>query len=399
MANNQVWLLFTEFLKLGFTSFGGPLVHVAIFRQRFVERKAWFNETQFAQWMLLTQFIPGPSSSQLGFLIGYQRAGWLGALAAFIGFTLPSALLMALFAYGLLGSGLFGWQQDLAALLPGLVVLAAALMIQASIGLSKPLVTRHVGLIGLIAISALVLWLTTSAWAIIGWLGVMAFLGWLHSLRPVLSFNALQAATEPALRQPSNNQAWWLIGVFSLLLLGFVLLASTSESINLLASLYQAGALVWGGGQVVLPYLYVDLVETGQVDEQTFVAGFALAQAVPGPMFSFAAYLGMLMGGPWLALLALVCFFLPGLLLIIAVLPFYQAIINRPALQAGLVFMQAGLVGLFIAVLIYPILPMALSQSWQSGALLLLNLMWLLALRQSFFWLIPFNLLFAIFCL
>jgi len=393
MANNQIWLLFTEFLKLGFTSFGGPLVHVAIFRQRFVEQKAWFSETQFAQWMLLTQFIPGPSSSQLGFLIGYQRAGWAGALAAFIGFTLPSALLMALFAYGLLGSGLLGWQQNLTALLPGLVILAAALMIQASIGLSKPLVKRHVGLIGLIGLSALVLWLSASAWAIIGWLALMAGLGWLHSVRPVLVFNMTNTLSEARLGQPSKHQAWWLIGVFFLLLLGFMLIASASESFSLLASLYQAGALVWGGGQVVLPYLYVDLVETGQVDEQAFLAGFALAQAVPGPMFSFAAYLGMLIGGSWLALLATVFFFLPGLVLIIAVLPFYQGLIHRPALQAGLVFMQAGLVGLFIAVLIHPILPMAVNSVMQA-VLLVINLVWLMLLRQSFFWLIPLNLLF-----
>lgn len=378
-----------QFLKLGLTSFGGPLVHMAIFRQVFVEKKAWFSEQQFSQWILLTQFMPGPSSSQLGFLIGYQRGGWQGAIAAFIGFTLPSALIMVFFALGVFG--LLGLDSALQSALAGLVILAAALLIQASWQMGRKF-CQGLFLKGVALFSALLLVLIPHPLTMIGLLLFLALSasGFKHALKLKDIAQTAHHDTENW-RIPTKVQAQFLLLFVLSLLILFPLLALSVSEIRLVDSLYRAGALVWGGGQVVLPYLYFDFVESGVMDAEVFLSGYALAQSLPGPMFSFATYLGALIGGGWGALLATLAIFLPGLLLIIGILPYYRWLITQPAIQAGLLMLQAGLVGLLISVLITPVLPLALTQ-WAHAGLLALNLIWLMQFKQSLFWLIPFNL-------
>lgn len=370
--------MFWIFLRLGLTSFGGPIAHIGFFRQEFVEKRAWFNDSQFAQWIALCHALPGPSSSQLGFLIGYQRGGWPGALAAFLGFTLPSALIMSAVAYGW-----FAYHQAWSSLIPALLIVAAAVVIQATWGMAKQFCTRAEWVLTAIS-SAFVLLAFPSVWTPILLLIGLALLGqWLKTDAP--------ASTLSLQRTPSRQLALTLLIVplgLLILLPGLVLLM---PELALFDSLYRAGALVFGGGHVVLPYLQIELVEPGLVTESAFLSGYAFAQTLPGPMFSFATYLGTLSQG-WLgAIGATIAIFLAGLAWIIGVLPFYQQLICRSNFQAGLAAIQAGVVGFLIAALINPILPHAIV-SWPSLGLLGLNLLLLWRFKISVIVLILLNL-------
>lgn len=370
--------MFWIFLRLGLTSFGGPMAHIGFFRQEFVEKRAWFSDSQFAQWIALSHALPGPSSSQLGFLIGYQRAGWSGALAAFIGFTLPSALIMSAIAYGW-----FAYHQAWSSLIPALLIVAAAVVIQASWAMAKQFCRRAEW--GLTAISsALVLLAFPSIWTPIILLVGLALLG--QWLKTDVTSNPLTLQ-----RTPSRRVALTLlIAPFGLLILlpGLVVLM---PELALFDSLYRAGALVFGGGHVVLPYLQLELVQPGLVAESAFLSGYAFAQTLPGPMFSFATYLGTLTHG-WLgAIIATIAIFLAGLAWIIGILPFYQQLTTRAGFQAGLAAIQAGVVGFLIAALINPILPHAII-SWSSLGLLVLNLVLLWRFKISAMVLILLNL-------
>lgn len=370
--------MFWIFLRLGLTSFGGPIAHIGFFRQEFVEKRAWFNDSQFAQWIALCHALPGPSSSQLGFLIGYQRNGWSGALAAFFGFTLPSALIMSAVAYGW-----FAYHQAWSSLIPALLIVAAAVVIQATWGMAKQFCRRAEWILTAIS-SAFVLLAFPSVWTPILLLLGLALLGqWLKTDAPATTLN-LQ-------RTPSRQLALsLLIAPLALLILlpGLVLLM---PELALFDSLYRAGALVFGGGHVVLPYLQIELVQPGLVTESAFLSGYAFAQTLPGPMFSFATYLGTLTQG-WLgAIVATIAIFLAGLAWIIGVLPFYQQLISRSSFQAGLAAIQAGVVGFLIAALMNPILPHAIV-SWPSLGLLGLNLLLLWRFKISVIVLILLNL-------
>lgn len=370
--------MFWIFLRLGLTSFGGPIAHIGFFRQEFVEKRAWFSDNQFAQWIALCHALPGPSSSQLGFLIGYQRAGWTGALAAFLGFTLPSALIMMGLAYGW-----FAYHQAWSGLIPALLIVAAAVVIQATWGMAKQFCRRAEWVLTAIS-SALVLLAFPSVWTPIVLLLGLALLGqWLKTDAP--------ATTLSLQRTPSRQLGFTLLIaplVLLILLPGLVLLI---PEFALFDSLYRAGALVFGGGHVVLPYVQIELVQPGLVAESAFLSGYAFAQTLPGPMFSFAAYLGTLTQG-WLgALVATIAIFLAGLAWIIGVLPFYQQLITRSSFQAGLAAIQAGVVGFLIAALINPILPHAIV-SWPSLGLLGLNLILLWRFKVSAIILILLNL-------
>lgn len=370
--------MFWIFLRLGLTSFGGPIAHIGFFRQEFIEKRAWFSDRQFAQWIALCHALPGPSSSQLGFLIGYQRAGWPGALASFLGFTLPSALIMSALAYGW-----FAYHQAWSGLIPALLVVAAAVVIQATWGMAKQFCGRAEWVLTAIS-SALVLLAFPNVWTPIVLLVVLALLGqWLKNTTPASTLN-LQ-------RTPSRALGLTLlIAPLGLLILlpGLVLVM---PELALFDSLYRAGALVFGGGHVVLPYLQIELVQPGLVAESAFLSGYAFAQTLPGPMFSFATYLGALTQG-WLgAMIATLAIFLAGLAWIIGVLPFYQQLITRSSFQAGLAAIQAGVVGFLLAALINPILPHAIV-SWPSLGLLGLNLLLLWRFKVSPIVLILLNL-------
>ncbi|HEY9017984.1 chromate efflux transporter [Thiomicrospira sp.] len=370
--------MFWMFLRLGLTSFGGPMAHIGFFRQAFVEKRAWFNDQQFAQWIALCHALPGPSSSQLGFLIGYQRAGWPGAFAAFLGFTLPSALIMSAVAYGW-----FAYHQAWSSLIPALLIVAAAVVIQATWGMTKQFCRRAEWALTAIS-SALVLLAFPSVWTPILLLLGLALLGqWLKTYT--------SSAPLDLQRTPSRTLGLaLLIAPLSLLIIlpGLVLVL---PELALFDSLYRAGALVFGGGHVVLPYLQIELVQPGLVTESAFLSGYAFAQTLPGPMFSFASYLGALTQG-WLgAIVATIAIFLAGLAWIIGVLPFYQQLITNSHFQAGLVAIQAGVVGFLLAALINPILPHAIV-SWPSLGLLVLNLLLLWRFKLSVVVLILLNL-------
>lgn len=374
-----MWAIFKVFLTLGLTSFGGPVAHIGYMREAFVVRKAWFSEAQFAQWIALCHALPGPSSSQLGFLIGYQRAGWSGAFAAFVGFTLPSALIMIALAYGWVA-----YNQAWSSLIHALLIVAAAVVTQAVWSMAKQFCNR--GLLIVIAlISATLLLIWPFVWMPIALIIALALLGQLMPTPPPTEVVKLNRLPHPTL-------ALGLLFVPILLLLLLPALVHLWPEWALFDSVYRAGALVFGGGHVVLPYLTIELVQPGLVSEEAFMSGYALAQTLPGPLFSFATYLGALMHG-WIgALLATLAIFLAGLMWIIGILPFSQRLLNHPRFQPGLVAIQAGVVGFLLAALINPILPHALI-NWQSVLLWLLSLVLLFWLRLSVLWLFPINLI------
>ncbi|HAJ11115.1 MAG: chromate efflux transporter [Hydrogenophaga sp.] len=344
--------VFTAFLRLGLTSFGGPVAHLAYFRREFVERRAWMNESQFAQLLALCQFLPGPASSQLGASIGLLRAGWAGALAAFLAFTLPSAVL--LFALAAWLPSVSGPVGDAA--LHGLKLVALAVVAQAVLGMARPLcpdLSRRA-----VAVAAAALVLTA------GQTGVQLLavaLGAVAGLVLCRGVPAVPGAGLPTLRHgPALGGA--LLAVFALLLVGLPLLAAAHGGAGLLSvidAFYRAGALVFGGGHVVLPWLEAAVVGPGWVSTDDFLAGYGAAQAVPGPMFTLAAYLGARLpgsaGGIVGASVALGAIFLPGLLLVTGVLPLWRAVAGRAVAARAIAGANAAVVGLLGAALYDPV--------------------------------------------
>jgi chromate transporter len=338
------------FLKLGLTSFGGPIAHLGYFHTELVERRRWLDERSYGDLVALCQFLPGPASSQVGIGAGLLRAGVPGALAAWIGFTLPSALAMVLFAYGLgtLESALgAGW-------LHGLKIAAVAVVAQAVWGMAQSLAPDRVRAT-LAALAAVVVLLVPSAFGQIGAIAAGAVIG-LAVLRDTAG------APGSALHVPiGRGFAFACLAVFFVLLAGLPLLAAAvpSQALALLDSFYRSGSLVFGGGHVVLPLLQAEVVPPGWVTNDAFLAGYGAAQAVPGPLFTFAAYLGAVMGpqpNGWAgAALCLVAVFLPSFLLVFGALPFWAVLRGEPRAQAGLRGINAAVVGLLLAALYRPV--------------------------------------------
>jgi chromate transporter len=349
------WLdVFRVSLRLGLTSFGGPIAHLGYFRDEYVVRRRWLDEKTYADLVALCQFLPGPASSQVGIAIGLMRAGYLGAIVAWIGFTLPSALALVLFAYGVdalsgaLGSG---W-------LHGLKVVAVAVVAQAVLGMIRSLAPDRERATLAVAAAAIVLAVPT-AWGQIGaiMLGGVVGIFLLKNNAPVNHISL-----------PLSVSRWTgagLLILFFVLLVGLPLLAATvpSQSLKLFDAFYRAGSLVFGGGHVVLPLLQASVVPPGWVSNDAFLAGYGAAQAVPGPLFTFAAYLGAVMGpqpNGWIgATLCLVAVFLPSFLLVIGTLPFWDYLRRLPAAQSVLRGVNAAVVGLLLAALYNPV--------WTSG--------------------------------
>lgn len=337
------------FFKLGLTCFGGPIAHLGYFREEFVVRRHWLDEQSYGDLVGLCQFLPGPASSQVGFAIGLKRAGALGALAAWTGFTLPSALALVLFAYGAaaldgpLGTGL----------LHGLKLTAVAIVAQAVWGMSRQLCPdRERATIAVAA--ALIVLLSAMPIAQLGaiTLGGIAGILWCHS-------DALHNFGDVGTRVSRPIGVAALLG-FVVLLLGLPLLAQSSGPSIVAAfdAFYRSGALVFGGGHVVLPLLRDAFVGPGWVSDDAFLAGYGAAQAVPGPLFSFAAYLGTIAApAPGLvgAAIGLVGIFLPGFLILLGVLPFWHGLRRYPAAQAMMRGVNAAVVGLLGAALYSPV--------------------------------------------
>lgn len=349
--------VFTAFLKLGLVSFGGPVAHIGYFNEAFVTRRKWLSEAAYAEIVALCQFLPGPASSQAGMAIGLSRAGLLGAFAAWVGFTLPSALLMIAFAYGL------GMVSDIASApwLHGLKIAAVAVVAQAIVVMGRTLCpdVPRLAIAGGGAAIALMIPATlgqVGAIAVGGLLGVI----WLRSA----SATALPALPLGVAR-PVAIAA---LGFFFLLLAALPLAAQAGMlPLQLFDSFYRAGALVFGGGHVVLPLLERAVVPPGWIDAETFLAGYGAAQAVPGPLFTFAAFLGAEIGGVGTALLCLVAIFLPSFLLVVGVAPFWTAVRGHARVRAALSGINASVVGLLVAAFYDPIATHTITGLWDAA--------------------------------
>ncbi|MGY6548515.1 MAG: chromate efflux transporter [Roseinatronobacter sp.] len=340
--------VFTAFLKLGLTSFGGPIAHLGYFRDELVERRNWIDERGYADLVALCQFLPGPASSQVGFALGLLRAGWLGGLAAFIAFTLPSALLLFAFAMGAASiTGPVG-----AGALNGLKLVAVAIVAHAVWGMARTFCPdRARASIAVLAVGLLAF--LPGAPGMIGAILAGALVG-VFALRGASDLPAVTIAT------PVSRRAA-MIALFTCvsLLLALPLLAPLAQVFAMLDGFYRAGALVFGGGHVVLPLLQAETVAPGWISPETFLAGYGAAQAVPGPLFTFAAYLGALLepapNGALGATLALLAVFLPGALLLIGVLPFWDRFRSLSQTQALMQGANAAVVGILGAALYTPV--------------------------------------------
>ena len=350
--------VFLAFLRLGLTSFGGPVAHLGYFRTEFVERRRWIDERGYGELVALSQFLPGPSSSQVGFALGLFRAGPLGAAAAFTAFTLPSAVLLVLFAFGV------SWFDGPVAegALHGLLVVAVAIVAQAVLGMARTLTPdlRR----ALLAVAALLLVVVVP-----GSLGQVVAIAVGGAAGMLLCRSAPDAATEVTSFRVPRWAGVVALGLCGALLAALPLLAALvrSPAVALLDAFTRAGALVFGGGHVVLPLLEAEVVAPGWVGADELVAGYAAAQAVPGPLFTFAGYLGALVepgpGGVAGAALALVGIFLPGFLLLVGVLPFWDALRRRPGAQGFIRGASAAVVGILAAALYDPVFTSAITDA------------------------------------
>lgn len=339
------------FARLGWTCFGGPIVHLVQFREEFVLRRKWLSEAAYADLVALCQFLPGPATSQVGMAVGHLRAGLPGALTAWAAFTLPSALLMTLFALAPAALPLGG-----GAWLHGLKVAAVAIVAQAVYSMAQSLAPDFQRRLMAGAVAGVSLMLPGVASQLL-LMGACALAGWSTLRGEPLRSQGFKT------REKGSTAALWLGAYFALLLL-LPLAALAWAPLALFDAFYRAGALVFGGGHVVLPLLQNEVVSRGWMDPGTFMAGYGAAQALPGPLFSFAAYLGAAgTQAPhgWLgALIATLGIFLPSLLLVLGVLPFWERLKRQQGLRGALMGVNAGVVGLLLAALWNPVASSAL---------------------------------------
>jgi chromate transporter len=341
--------IFLIFLRLGCTSFGGPIAHLGYLRHEFVERRKWLDDEAYADLVALCQFTPGPASSKIGIALGASQAGVAGGLAAWLGFTLPSAAIMVAFGYGLqaTGEGGAGW-------LHGLKIAAVAVVTQAVWSMGRNLCPDRQRASFAVAAALLIL-VWPSALAQIAAIVAGGIAGW----------RLLPGAATPASGhlhfRISRSVAWgaWLLFFGLLALLPLAARVTGNHAVALFDSFYRAGSLVFGGGHVVLPMLRAEVVPPGWVTDADFLAGYGMAQAVPGPLFTFAAYLGTVAKGEpggWAGgALALLAIFLPAFLLALGPLPFWNALRTKPAIRSVMSGINATVVGILLAALYDPI--------------------------------------------
>lgn len=350
VEQSSAWSVFLIFLRLGLTSFGGPVAHLGYFHNEFVLRRHWLSERSYADLVALCQFLPGPASSQVGIALGMLRAGYRGALAAWVGFTLPSATALIVFA---LGIAHYGTALSPGAL-HGLKVVAVAVVAQAVWGMARNLCT-DVPRIALMTIAACVALLTPSAWAQVAVIFAAGLAG-------LLLFKPVERAEHDALPITiSRRTGAFCLSLFLVLLVGLPLLAELhpDQRVAMVDAFYRAGALVFGGGHVVLPLLQAEVVPTGWVSNEAFLAGYGATQAMPGPLFTFAAFLGASMNvapSGWAGgAICLMAIFAPSFLLIIGALPFWERLRRSLLAQAALAGVNAAVVGLLLAALYQPV--------------------------------------------
>lgn len=340
----RLWMIFSIFLRLGCTSFGGPIAHLAYFHEEFVRKRRWLDEAEYTDLVALCQFLPGPASSQVGLALGYRKGGYAGAFAAWLGFTMPSVLILLLFALGMVKGGLF---ND--TVLHGLKIVAMAVVIQALWQMGRNNCNTKVKF-ALMLIAAVLMLVFASVW--IQWLLIAC-----SALAGLLLFRY------PKIRRPSEksvfSRAWiWLLVLCLCGLVLYAVAAWQGDSWQVADIFYRVGASVFGGGHVVLPMLQTELVSTGKLSADWFLAGYGLAQAVPGPLFTLAAFLGVaaLPQMPlWGGVVAVVAIFAPSFFLVFGVLPYWQKWRESDTAQAALTAVNAAVTGLLLAALYRPV--------------------------------------------
>ena len=371
------WHVLLVFLRLGLTSFGGPAAHLAYFRDEFVARRRWLSEHGYADLVALCQFLPGPASSQVGIAIGLGRAGYAGALAAWAGFTLPSALAMTLCALGMVRYGALAP----AGALHGLKVVAVAVVAQAVWGMGRHF-CRTPARVAIAALAAGATLLAPFVWMQVGAMAAAAIVGLLLFKPEPGGAYELQ----PASHGRRAGAVWLALLLVLLLALPLFAQLLPGPTAQMAAAFFRVGALVFGGGHVVLPLLQAEVVPNGWVGNDVFLAGYGAAQAMPGPLFSFAAFLGAAMRtapSGWLgALVCLLAIFAPSFLLVAGVLPFWDALRRSARTRAALAGVNAAVVGLLLAALYHPV--------WTSAIYRPLDvLLALLALAALMVWKLP----------
>lgn len=341
--------IFLAFVKLGMTSFGGPVAHLAFFREEFVARRRWLDEKAYADLVALCQFLPGPASSQVGMALGILRGGVPGALAAWLAFTLPSAILLVLFAFGV--KSFEGWLHT--GVLDGLKIAAVAVVAQALWSMARSLCPDPLrATFALVTAIGLLLWPGSTTQMLFLAIAAIAGRAWIR-----VDDDAHDSALHVPLSRATALVAWALF--LGLLIVLPMLAGSTaSQALALFDSFYRTGALVFGGGHVVLPLIEAEVVPPGWVSRDAFLAGYGAAQAVPGPLFTFSAYLGAVMEprpNGWLGgMLCLVAVFLPSLLLVLGALPFWHRLRANASVRQALAGVNAAVVGLLLAALYDP---------------------------------------------
>jgi chromate transporter len=346
---SRVLEVFLVALRLGLSSFGGPVAHLGYFRAEYVVRRRWIDDAGYADLVALCQFLPGPASSQVGIAMGVRRAGLGGGLAAWCGFTLPSAAALVAFAYGirLMDVGGAGW-------LGGLKVAAVAVVAQAVWGMGSVLAAERLRA-SLMLLAAIAMLAARTALSQVLVIAAAGLLGW----RLLAGAGRHEGRPEPVPVGPALGAV--ALALFAGLLVALPVARAVwpAPALALADSFYRTGSLVFGGGHVVLPLLQAEVVPPGWVSTEQFLAGYGATQAVPGPLFTFAAYLGAVAQGPPGGLagaaLALGAIFLPGFLLVVGALPFWEAVRGRPGVQAALAGINAAVVGLLLAALYDPV--------------------------------------------
>ncbi len=350
----MIWTLFKIFFLLGCTSFGGPAAHLGYFRQHFVERLKWVDEAQYAQWIAISQVMPGPGSSQVGFAIGHHQAGIMGGVAAFVGFTLPSVILMCLFA---MFGALFVEAQWFGNVVSALKLMAVVIVADAAIGMYRSFCTS---------------WPLKIA-ALFGGAFVLVWPFGLAGLYLVLAAVLLGALLPSSQRAPLEAQVRSSLKSANLLLLLFFALLGGSALVKdngvlgMMAEFYQSGSFVFGGGHVVLPL--INEFVSSDVSTSQVLTGYAAAQAVPGPMFTIATYLGAISAPAGQSILwaftATLAIFLPGLLLMLVGQSYWRFFSRYPRAQNAIKYVNAAVVGLLVATLVFPIIPASVTAYWQ----------------------------------
>ncbi|MEA0565713.1 chromate efflux transporter [Lysinibacillus irui] len=340
-----LWEIFWVSLKLGCTSFGGPTAHLGYFQQEYVQKRKWLSAHDYSQLVILSQFLPGPASSQVGMGIGLVRGGLLGSLLSFVGFTLPSVLILMVFAYlSILTELKMDW-------IHGLKLVAVAIVVQAIFDMSKKILS------------------TTLHW-LIALLALVIVLTWLHPFAQITSIVVAACIGFQYIKKDHEDHSskmvhipiskitgMVLLALFLLLLIGLPFISAiwNHEWIAMIEKFYTAGALVFGGGHVVLPLLEAQFVQSGQITTSDFLAGYGMTQAVPGPLFTFAAYIGMVIAGIPGAIIATLAIFLPAFLLVIGTLPFWISLSRIARLKGAMAGANAAVVGILAAAFIHPI--------------------------------------------